>query len=70
MLPFGLHLRGKQNRSILTVAWQMPRQISNKATTEHLLQTNILIFLGAIRTGPAILQDDKKTVSKKQVHAQ
>ena len=70
MLPFGLHFHGKQNRSILTVAWQMPRQISNKATTEHLLQTNILIFLGAIPTGPTILQDQKKTVSKKQGHAQ
>ena len=70
MLPFGLHLQGKQNRSIHTVAWQMPRQISNKAITEHLLQTNISIFLGAIPTSPAILQDHKKTVRKKQGHAQ
>ena len=34
------------------------------------MQTNILIFLGAIPTGPAMLQDHKKTVSKKQDHTQ
>ena len=58
-----------------TVVWHMPRQISNKATTEHLkLNTNISIFLGAIPTSPAMLLDQKKKkkkiVSKKQDHTQ
>ena len=41
MLPFEIYLHEKQNRSMHTVVWQMPRQISDKATTEHLkLNTN------------------------------
>ena len=50
----------------------MPRQISNKATTEHLkLKTNKYFnLLGAIPTGPAMLRDHKQNCKQEQDHTQ
>ena len=49
---------------------QLPRQISNKATTEHLKLNTKKHFnlFGAIPADPAMLRGHKKIVSKKQDH--